>query len=120
MESGEVYTPALLVTVIERRRHVRFSANQEIRVRPLTAPLSDTQSARMVDVSEGGLSFTGTRLYLVGSAVLIEFEDCQLRADVRSCRMRDYAARAQFVTGVEIQEVMAGVETWKELMRSVQ
>lgn len=74
----------------------------------------------MVDISEGGLCFAGTRLYVAGTIVLIEFEDCQVRAEVKSCRMRDYASRAQFVTGVEMKEVMTGLETWNELMRSVQ
>jgi hypothetical protein len=76
------------------------------------------ETGRMVDVSEGGLCFIGARYLPPGTSVNIEFEDCRLAGEVRHCRLREYAARVQFVTGVRIQHVLDGQEAWKELTQT--
>ena len=77
------------------------------------------ETGRMMDVSEGGLCFIGARYLAPGTRVNIEFEDCRLVGEVRHCRMREYAARVQFVTGVQIRQILDGQDAWKGLNQTV-
>jgi hypothetical protein len=38
---------------------------------------------------------------------------------VRHCRLREYAAHVQFVTGVRIQQVLGGQDSWKGLTQTI-
>ena len=69
----------------------------------------------MVDVSEGGMCFIGPRYFPPGTMVSIEVAECRLLAEVRRCQMREYSAHVEFVTGVQIHEVLDGPENWKAL-----
>jgi len=48
----------------------------------------------------------------------IEFGDCRIVAEVRHCRLREYGAISQFFTGVQVQQILEGVETWLALTES--
>ena len=72
----------------------------------------------MVDVSEGGMCFIGSRYLIPGTPVGIEFENCRMVAEVRHCRLREYGAGNQFFTGVQVQQILEGVETWLALTAS--
>ncbi len=72
----------------------------------------------MIDASEGGLAFVGSRYIAPGTKLSVEFQDCRLTGEVRHCRIREEAGRTQFVTGVRVQEVQGGVATWKNMMRA--
>jgi hypothetical protein len=103
----------------KQRRHPRFAIDQVIVVAAARGPRTDHETGRMVDVSEGGLCFVGARYLAPGTTVNIEFGDCRLVGEVRHCRMREYAAHMQFVTGVRIQQVLDGLETWRGLTRGL-
>jgi len=51
--------------------------------------------------------------------VSIELEDCRLAGEVKHCRLREYSARVQFVTGVQIQQVLDGQDAWQGLTQSM-
>ena len=102
-----------------QRRHARFAADMAVRVCAIRGTRIDQETGRMVDVSEGGLCFVGARYLAPGTSVKIEFEDCSLLGEVRHCRMRDYSAQVQFVTGVRIQQVLDGQDSWKGLTQAV-
>jgi len=102
---------------LKQRRHSRNAADRAIQVNALRGTRVEPGTGRVVDVSEGGLCFVGTRYLAPGTSVKIEFEDCRLVGEVRHCRLRDYAARVQFVTGVRIQQVLDGQESWKHLLQ---
>lgn len=101
---------------IEQRRHARFKANLPIHASTTRGTLVESETGRMVDVSESGLCFVGARYLAPGAVVKIEFADCALEGKVMHCRMREYSAHIEFVTGVAIQSVLSGEETWKSLM----
>ncbi|MBZ5610098.1 MAG: PilZ domain-containing protein [Acidobacteriia bacterium] len=103
---------------IEQRRHPRLAANLVIRVSAIRAERADHESGRMLDVSEGGLCFVGARYLPPGTSVKIEFADCSLVGEVRHCRMRDYSSRVEFVTGVQVHEIEAGQESWRDLTQA--
>lgn len=100
---------------ILQRRHVRYPANHDIRVCAFRGDLRETKPGRMVDVSESGMCFVATRYLAPQTKVKIEFEDCVLMGEVKSCHMREYASQIEFVTGVEITEAIEGIETWRAL-----
>jgi hypothetical protein len=104
---------------IEQRRHVRYPANLPIRVVEVGGTDATQEHGRMLDVSEGGLCFVGQRYLAPGTSVQIQFEDCRLAGQVRHCRMREYSSRLQFVTGVEIQDILQGESAWRELLQPV-
>jgi PilZ domain len=103
---------------VEQRRHPRLAANLSIRVSATRAHRIELESGRVLDVSEGGLCFVGARYLPPGTSVKIEFADCSLVGEVRHCRLRDYAARVEFVTGVQVHQVEAGQDSWRSLTRS--
>jgi hypothetical protein len=100
------------------RRHARYAADLAVRVCAIRGTRRELETGRMLDVSEGGLCFIGARYLAPGTSVNIEFEDCRLVGEVRHCRLREYAARVQFVTGVEIQQVLDGLDSWKSLTQA--
>jgi hypothetical protein len=104
---------------IENRRHVRLPVDITIQVYGLDGSPLESEPARAVDVSEGGICFVGARYMPPGGALKIEFDDCALEGTVRHCRLREYSAHAEFVTGVEIQRVLAGHATWNAMMSLV-
>jgi hypothetical protein len=69
----------------------------------------------MVDVSEGGLCFVCERYLPPGTGVKIQFADCSLVAEVRHCRLREYASRVQYVAGAQVLSVLEGLDSWKDL-----
>jgi len=73
----------------------------------------------MVDVSEGGLCFIGARYLPPETAVDIEFEGCRLTGHVRTCRIREYAAHVQFVTGVQIEQLVRGSQLWTNMTQGI-
>jgi len=97
------------------RRHSRVAANLAVQIYATRGARVDQETGRMLDVSEGGLCFLGARYLAPGTSVRIEFEDCRLVGEVRHCRLREYAAHVQFVTGVRIQQVLGGQESWTGL-----
>lgn len=102
-----------------QRRHQRYAADMGIQVSAVRDLHTEHETGRMVDVSEGGLCFVGARYLPPGTSVNIEFQDCRLMGKVRHCRLREYAANVQFVTGVQIQQVLDGLDSWKALTQSV-
>jgi len=100
------------------RRHQRFAIDQELQIRADRAPRCDPEVGRMIDVSEGGFAFVGSRYLTPGTKLTVEFLDCRVTGEVRHCRMREYAGHTQFVTGVKVREVQDGVATWKSMMRA--
>lgn len=101
-----------------KRRHERFRANREVRVGRPNAPGRDVAAARMVSISEGGVCFISGRFFAPQESVRIEFENCQVIAEVRHCRMREYSATTEFVTGGEVQSVLEGSDTWESLLKA--
>lgn len=102
----------------EQRRHARQLADHAIRISMNSGALRWTETARMVDISEGGLCFIGSRYLIPGTPLGIEFSDCRIVAEVRHCRLREYGAISQFFTGVQVQQILEGVETWLRLTGS--
>lgn len=100
---------------LSQRRHPRLPVNLPIRVAAQRGDRQEDETGRMVDVSEGGLCFIGTRYLPPGTSVAVQFADCRLSGEVRHCKLRNYASRVQFVTGVAIQQVEAGQDSWKGL-----
>jgi hypothetical protein len=103
----------------KQRRHARYAADVPVQVYAARGARTDLETGRLVDVSEGGLCFVGARYLPPGTRVNIEFEECRLVGEVRHCRLREYAAHVQFVTGVRIQQVLDGQECWNGLMQGV-
>ena len=101
------------------RRHVRYPANHAVQVCAFRGSRVETKPGRMVDVSQRGMCFVSTRYLAPETKVKIEFEDCVLMGEVRSCQMREYAAQVEFVTGVEISEAVEGIDTWQALTEAV-
>jgi hypothetical protein len=102
----------------KQRRHSRYAADVAVEVSIVRGSRTDHETGRLVDVSEGGLCFVGARYLPPGTSVNIEVEDCRLVGEVRHCRLRDYAAHVQFVTGVRVEEVLGGQEFWKGLKKA--
>jgi hypothetical protein len=100
---------------MNQRRHRRLPVNLPIRVCATRGAHIDRETGRMVDVSEGGLCFVGARYLAPGTSVAVEFADCRISGEVKHCSLRTYASRVQFVTGVQVQQVDAGQESWKGL-----
>ena len=101
------------------RQHSRHTADLEVRVCAVRGRRLERETGRMVDVSEGGLCFIGTLYLPPGTSVSIELEDCRLAGEVKHCRLREYSARVQFVTGVQIQQVLDGQDAWQGLTQSM-
>ena len=103
----------------EQRRQTRRDADHSIRVSTTTkGSARQTETARMVDISEGGLCFIGSRYLVPGTSLGIEFGKCRIVAEVRHCRLREYGSISQLFTGVQVQEILEGVETWLALTDS--
>lgn len=103
----------------EQRRQTRRNTDHFVRVSTTTkGSARQTETARMVDISEGGLSFISSRYLVPGTSLGIEFGDCRIVAEVRHCRLREYGSSSQFFTGVQVQEILEGVETWLSLTDS--
>jgi hypothetical protein len=102
----------------ELRRQVRRKIDHAIRVSVTRGSGRQTETARVLDVSEGGVCFIGSRYLIPGTSLGIEFGDCRVVAEVRHCRLREYGSSIQFITGVQIQEILDGVETWLALTQS--
>jgi hypothetical protein len=110
-------TPIQPTGAIKQRRHSRHPADLALQINAVRGTRVEPGAGRVLDISEGGLCFVGTRYLPPGTVVNIEFEDCRLIGDVRHCRLREYASHVQFVTGVRIQQVLDGQESWKRLTR---
>jgi hypothetical protein len=102
----------------KQRRHSRYAADLAIQVDAMRGTRLEHGTGRVLDISEGGLCFVGTRYLPPGTIVNIEFEDCRLVGEVRHCRLREYAAHVEFVTGIRIQQVLAGQDSLKGLMQT--
>ena len=102
-----------------KRRHKRHAADLPIHVNATRGDLLEEESGRMVDVSEGGLCFIGARYLPPGTHVDIDFEDCQLSGHVRQCRLREYASHVEFVTGIQIERILSGMELWRNLTQGL-
>jgi hypothetical protein len=113
MESDRSRPP---VRGFKQRRHARYAADLAVQVYAVRGSRADHERGRLVDVSEGGLCFVGARYLPPGTSVNIEVEGCRLAGEVRHCRLRESAAHVQFVTGVRIQQVLDGQESWKGLV----
>jgi len=107
------------MTGSEQRRQDRQDADQIIRISLTRGVALQTETARMVDISEGGLCFVGSRYLSPGTSLTIEFGDCRIVAEVRHCRLREYGTIRQFFIGVQVQQILDGVETWLALTESV-
>jgi DNA-binding response OmpR family regulator len=95
----------------DQRRWPRQPANVGIRV----WVFERVERSRVIDVSASGLCFIGASLLVPGAIVRIEFETCSLSAEVRHSRPRQHAATAEFITGVQIQEIVSGADEWRAL-----
>jgi hypothetical protein len=102
----------------EQRRQARRQAEHVIRVSITSGSSRHTETARMVDISEGGMCFVGSRYLVPGTPLGIEFGECRIVAEVRHCRLREYGSMGQFVIGVQVQQILEGVETWLALTES--
>jgi len=102
----------------EQRRQVRRNAEHAIRVSVMRGSARQTETVRMVDISEGGLCFISSRYLIPGTSLGIEFGECRIVAEVRHCRLREYGSMGEFVTGVQVQQILEGVETWLALTES--
>jgi hypothetical protein len=89
-----------------------------IRVSLTSGMAHHTETVRMADISEGGLCFISTRYLVPGTSVGVEFADCRIVAEVRHCRLREYGAVNQYFIGVQVQQILEGVETWLALTES--
>jgi hypothetical protein len=107
------------MTGSEQRRQDRQDADQIIRISLTRGVARQTETARMVDISEGGLCFVGSRYLSPGTPLTIEFDDCRIVAEVRHCRLREYGTIRQFFIGVQVHQILDGVETWLALTQSV-
>jgi PilZ domain len=103
---------------MELRRHVRFPADHVIQVCAYRGDLEENETSRMMDVSESGLCYVGKRYLAPGTKVRIEFAGCKVLSEVRHCKMREYAATIEFITGVELERILEGQTTWKELTQA--
>jgi hypothetical protein len=102
----------------KQRRHSRYAADLAIQVDAMRGTRLEHGTGRLLDLSEGGLCFVGTRYLPPGTSVNIEFEDCRLVGEVRHCRLREYAAHVEFVTGVRIQQVLDGQDSLRGLTQT--
>jgi hypothetical protein len=102
----------------KQRRHSRYAADLAIQVDAMRGNRLEHGTGRVLDISEGGLCFVGTRYLPPGTSVNIEFEDCRLVGEVRHCRLREYAAHVEFVTGVRIQQVLDGQDSLRGLTQT--
>jgi hypothetical protein len=102
----------------EQRRQARRQTDHVIRISVNRGSARQTETARMVDISEGGMCFVGSRYLIPGTPLGIEFGECRIVAEVRHCRLREYGAASQFFTGVQVQQILEGVETWLALTES--
>jgi hypothetical protein len=102
----------------KQRRHSRYAADLAIQVDAMRGNRLEHGTGRLLDLSEGGLCFVGTRYLPPGTSVNIEFEDCRLVGEVRHCRLREYAAHVEFVTGVRIQQVLDGQDSLRGLTQT--
>jgi hypothetical protein len=101
--------------IANQRQHTRLSANHLLRVWPVKGTKQTGETSRVVDISEGGMCFIGSRYLAPGTLVSIEIGESRLLAEIRHCRMRQYSSRIEFVTGVQIQQVLDGPDDWKSL-----
>lgn len=103
----------------DQRRFRRSGAKREIRVSTASGLAGGEAEARIVEISETGLSFIAGQYFDPQAEVQIEFDDCRLLAQVKHCRERQYAADTEFMTGVQIQSILEGSETWEAMVQSV-
>jgi hypothetical protein len=95
-----------------KRRQVRRSTDNIIRFSVLEDSTRQTETARTIDISEGGMCFISPCYLAPGTSLTIEFDRCRILAEVKHCRLREYGADSQFVTGVQVREILDGAETW--------
>jgi hypothetical protein len=103
--------------IANQRQRARLAANHSIRVWPIDDAGQAGEISRMVDISDGGMCFIGSRYRAPGTLVSIEAGGSRLLAEIRHCRMREYSARMELVTGVQIHQVLDGPDNWKSLMK---
>jgi hypothetical protein len=95
-----------------KRRHARRNSDRVVRISVSDGSTDQIETARMVDVSEGGMCFIGSRYLTPGTPLRIEFGECRVVAEVRHCRLREYGSNGEFVTGVQVWEILEGAEAW--------
>jgi len=103
---------------MEVRRHVRYPVDHVIQVWAYCGDHEENETSRMMDVSESGLCYVGRRYLAPGTKVRIEFAGCKVLSEVRRCQIREYAATMEFVTGVELEQILEGQTTWEELTQA--
>ena len=107
----------VLLSMIDhgKRRHARRNADRVVRISVNDGSTNQSETARIVDISEGGMCFVGSRYLAPGTPLRIEFGECRVVAEVRHSRLQEYGSNGQFVTGVQVWEVLQGAETWHAL-----
>src|SRR6266849_2056636 len=101
----------------EGRREPRFALNHRISVMIQGPSKLQSGAGAIFDISEHGLSFTFSRRLDPGDALTLEYEGCLVRAEVRHCRMREYAQERQYLIGVGVTKVVQGEEIWVRLIQ---
>src|SRR5260370_16510626 len=110
--SGNPNYPLSSMTDHGKRRHARRNSDRVVRISVTDGSTNLTETARMVDVSEGGMCFIASRYLAPGTPLRIEFGECRVVAEVRHCRLREYGSHGQFVTRVQVWEILEGATAW--------
>jgi hypothetical protein len=85
----------------ERRSEPRNPANRLATVKVLNPQTSDRISARLVEISKGGLKLRLSEPLMPGTLVQIRFSGKLVLAEVRYCNVAD----AEFHVGVRLQDI---------------
>ena len=65
-------------------------------------------AGRVLDIAESGLAFVLQAYLPVGTKLTIECDGCILEAEVQNTRMREYAARPEYIAGAAILRILEG------------
>lgn len=103
----------------DRRRESRFSPATQLtaRVGFPNEPKIRPEECRILNVSDGGLSFVYRRLIGVGTVVKVEYQGCELVGIVRNVRLREFGSQTECIAGVEISQFVQHEEVWLELVK---
>jgi hypothetical protein len=102
---------------VERRRDQRISPQQNAIVLVLgeEAGVSAPLHARIIDISERGMSFKTMEPLPVGAAVRIDLDDNLLLGEVCHCS----AMEGGYLCGVELEHVLSRVADLARLVRGI-
>ena len=100
--------------IAEHRRAPRIQVNLPVTIAAYDSkPLGE---GRITDISETGLAFILQQALAVGSKISVKYQNCVLEAEVRHSRPRAFSSRVEYLTGVEITEVIRGSALWRQLL----